>query len=227
MADYDVVLQSIADALAASAAATPPLADVNQKRLIYLQVLSKFKTDFWNVTTSTFSEYNTDGTTTEKTSYFQISSQGAKLSEVTENFKSKVDAIYNNIQYWLNTSDIFDETGIENALQFNEYLLRITEEVVQSEKQELHITEQRRNNNLLAEQDEILYVIRDDIHRLRERGDDTHLGIVHRGIHWEAEDCKNRTGIMRMALKDSDLLDDFARARAEEDYSKVFTDCGV
>lgn len=198
------------------------MADIN------LQILLKFKTDFWNVTTATFTEYNSDGTTTDKTSYFQIDSQNNKLSEVTDTFKSKVDAIYINFEYLLNsnTINIFDEARVESAFKFNEYLINITEKIVKSEKEQLYINEQRRNNLLLAEQNKILIVVRDDIHRLRERGDNTHLGIVHRGIHWEAEDCKNKTGIMRMALKDSDLLDDFARARAEEDYSKLFTDCG-
>lgn len=85
--------------------------------------------------------------------------------------------------------------------------------------------EQVTRNELLAQQNLILGDIRDDIRTLKDRGNDEHLGIVVRQIHWEDEKCNNRNALVRMALKDSGMLEEFNRARSEEKISSLFTDC--
>jgi hypothetical protein len=190
----------------------------------YLEILDKVKTEIW-----------------DKYSSEIVSEQLGGSASLASAF----NYYYNFYSWLLSNSNIY--STYDSPLTFSNELAKLTQQIVENYNNKSLLTAQNviltnqntiltngnqiltdqngiltDQNTILTDNGEKLGDIRDDIRVLKGRGESEHLGIVTRHIYMADIHDKHRSALLRMALKDSNMLDDFNRACAEEEVSPIF-----
>lgn len=159
----------------------------------YMQVLDKIKTDIWDV-----------------------------YSENSADFSNTI-LIHYNFYSWL-CSDISAFSTYDSPIQFANELMKLTQQIIENDIQKVNNDKKQIELDLLTEQNTlkssqniILGELKDDIRVIKQRSEDDSLGIVTK-----PNVDKNKAALLRMALKDSNMIDNFNRAYAEEQISPIF-----